>query len=67
MNALEIGGLNLEKAAPRRLEIEGVTVSVRPSAHIRASRQRGADLRGAVVIDVAKGVVDQRLTTQKPD
>jgi hypothetical protein len=56
LNALEIGGLNLEKAAPRRLEIEGVTVSVRPSAHIRVSRQRGADLHGAVVIDVAKGI-----------
>jgi hypothetical protein len=55
LNALEIGGLNLEKAAPRRLMIEGVTVSVRPSAHIRISRQRGADLHGAVVIDVAKG------------
>jgi hypothetical protein len=56
LNALEIGGLNLEKAAPRRLEIEGVSVSVRPSAHIRVSRQRGANLHGAVVIDVAKGI-----------
>jgi hypothetical protein len=56
LNALEIGGLNLEKAAPRRLEIENVTVSVRPSAHIRVSRSRGADLHGAVVIDVAKGI-----------
>lgn len=56
LNALEIGGLNLEKAAPRRLEIEGVTISVRPSAHIRVSRQRSADLHGAVVIDVAKGI-----------
>lgn len=56
LNALEIGGLNVEKAAPRRLEIEGVTVSVRPSAHIRVSRQRGTDLHGAVLIDLAKGV-----------
>jgi hypothetical protein len=56
LNALEIGGLNLERSAPRRLMIEGVTVSVRPSAHIRVSRQRGADLHGAVLIDVAKGI-----------
>lgn len=56
LNALEIGGLNLMKAAPGRLEIEGITVSVRPSAHIRVSRQRGTDLHGAVVIDVAKGI-----------
>jgi hypothetical protein len=51
-----MGAANLEKAASRKLEIEGVTVSVRPSAHIRVSRQRGADLHGAVVIDVAKGI-----------
>ncbi len=65
LNALEIGGLNLEKATPRRLEIEGVTVSVRPSAHIRVSRQRGADLHGAVVIDVAKGVIEPKTDDAK--
>ncbi|PPQ43986.1 hypothetical protein CKO39_09990 [Rhodopseudomonas palustris] len=65
LNALEIGGLNLEKAAPRRLEIERVTVSVRPSAHIRVSRQRGNDLHGAVLIDVAKGIVEPKTNEAK--
>lgn len=55
LTALEMGGLNFEHAAPRRLEIEGVTVSVRPRLHIRVSRMRGSDLFGAVLIDVAKG------------
>jgi hypothetical protein len=55
LNALEIGGLNLERAVSGKLDIEGVAVSVRPSARIRVSRTRGVDLLGAVLIDVAKG------------
>jgi hypothetical protein len=65
LNALEIGGLNLERAAPRRLMIEGVTISVRPSAHILVSRQRGADLHGAVLIDVAKGIAEPKTDEAK--
>ncbi len=56
LNALGMDGLTFEKAVPRRIEIEGVAVSVRPSAEIRVSRLRGGDLFGAVLIDVAKGI-----------
>lgn len=56
LNALELGNFNMEMAGPAApLRIEGVAVSVQPTAHIRASRPRGADLVGAVVIDLAKG------------
>jgi hypothetical protein len=57
LNALAIGGINLERAPPsRRLLIEKVTVSVRPSAHIQVVRPRGSPLLGALVVDVAKGI-----------
>ncbi len=57
LNALEIGGINLERAPPgRRLQIEGIAVSVRPTAHIRVARPRGGELLGVLLIDVAKGI-----------
>jgi hypothetical protein len=56
LNALEIGGINLERAPPRRLHIEGVIVSVRPTSHIRVERPRGAPLVGALMVDPAKGI-----------
>jgi hypothetical protein len=57
VNKLGISGINFERAAAsgHPISIEGVTVSVRPTAHVRQKRSRGADLVGALVIDVAKG------------
>jgi hypothetical protein len=57
LNALGLDGLNFENApAARPLRIEGVSVSVQPTAHIRVKRMRGADLVGAIVVDLAKGI-----------
>jgi len=56
LNALEMGGLNFELAAAARpLQVEGVSISVQPTAHIKVRSSRGVDLAGAVVIDTAKG------------
>lgn len=58
LNALEIGGLNFELAAAAApLRVEGVSISVQPTAHIRVRRSRGVDLAGAVIIDTAKGAL----------
>ncbi len=56
-NALGLAGLNLERplTTGRNIDIQNVSVSVRPTAHIRQKRTRGNDLVGAVVIDLAKG------------
>jgi len=56
LNALEVAGLNFERVSPARLPMEGVSISVRPTIGIRVRRIRGADLVGALVIDLAKGV-----------
>ena len=57
LNALEMAGLTFTKApAATPLRIEGVTVSVQPTAHITVRRPRGTDLVGAIVVDPAKGV-----------
>jgi hypothetical protein len=57
LNALGLDGLNFENApAARPLRIEGVSVSIQPTAHIRVKRPRGIDLVGAIVVDVAKGI-----------
>ena len=56
LNSLDLRGVNFERVNRfAYLEIEGVRVSVRPTARIRIKRQRGCDLVGAVVIDFAKG------------
>jgi hypothetical protein len=56
LNALGMAGLNFELAAAAvPLHIEGVSISVQPTAHVRVRRPRGVDLIGAVVIDTAKG------------
>lgn len=58
LNAMDIGSVTLEHvghATP--LTMEGVKISVRPTVHIRAHRPRGADLLGALVVDLAKGAV----------
>jgi hypothetical protein len=56
LNALGMAGLNFELAAAASpLQVEGVSISVQPTAHVRVSRPRGVDLVGAVVIDAAKG------------
>lgn len=57
LNALEIHGLNFEHSpAVPPLKMEGVAVSVQPTARIRVRRTRGHDLVGAIVLDVAKGI-----------
>ena len=62
LNALGGQGMNFEAAPPAApLKIEGVVVSVQPTAHIRQRRPRGCDLVGALIVDLAKG------TTPKTD
>lgn len=57
VNALEIGGLNIEAAPPATpLVIEGVSVSVQPTAYLRVRRPRGSDLVGALIVDLTKGI-----------
>src|ERR1700730_11367159 len=57
LNALGLDGLSFEFApAARPLRIQGVSISVQPTAHIRVKRIRGADLVGAIVVDLAKGI-----------
>src|SRR4029077_15978 len=56
LNALPVAGWTLELApAAAPLKLNGVSVSVQPTAHIRLRRARGADLAGALLVDVAKG------------
>lgn len=58
LNAMDIGSVTLERAATATpLNIEGVKISVRPTVYIRAARPRGVDLRGALVVDMAKGTL----------
>lgn len=58
LNMLELGGINLVRAPQASpLMIEGVRVNVRPTAHIKVERPRGGKLLGAIVIDVAKGIL----------
>jgi hypothetical protein len=57
LNAPGLDGLTFEPApAAQPLRIQGVSVSVQPTAHIRVKRIRGADLVGAIVVDLAKGI-----------
>jgi hypothetical protein len=66
LNALGIAGVNFELAAPATpLKMEGVSVSVQPTAHIRVRRPRGVDLIGAVVIDTAKGQTPKTEVTKR--
>lgn len=57
LNALGLRDVHFEKwSQDNGLEIEGVKVSVYPTARIRASRPRAKhDLIGALVLDTAKG------------
>jgi hypothetical protein len=55
LNALELAGLNFERVPFKRLPMEGVSISVRPTVGIRVRRVRGADLVGALIVDLAKG------------
>jgi hypothetical protein len=57
LNALQVGGLWLSKAPIYRAHIiEGVKVSIQPTVLVSASRSRGKDLVGAVIVDTAKGI-----------
>ena len=56
LNSLPIGGLNL--SLPSRSMphvIEGVKVSIQPTVLVTVKRSRGADLKGALLVDSAKG------------
>lgn len=56
LNALPITGMNLTLAPLQRpMMIEGVKVSIQPTALIRVERPRGKPLRGAIIVDTAKG------------
>jgi hypothetical protein len=55
LNSLEIAGLNFERVTPLRLPMQGVSISIYPTVGIRLRRVRGADLVGALVVDLAKG------------
>jgi hypothetical protein len=58
LNMLELGGINLIRAPQASpLMIEGVRINVRPTAHIQVERPRSGKLLGAMVIDVAKGIL----------
>lgn len=58
VNALEMGGLNFDLAsAASPIRVEGVSVSVQPTSHIRVRRPRGVDLAGALIVDTAKGQI----------
>lgn len=57
LNAAPVGGLTLTLPPiykPRL--IEGVKVSIQPTALVSIVRPRGSTLRGAIIIDTAKGV-----------
>ena len=62
-NALSLQGWTLERAPPAApLKVGGVSVSVQPTVHIRVRRGRYADLVGALLVDVAKGIEPKRET-----
>ena len=57
LNALPLAGLQFQKIGPLKpMEIEGVKVSVQPTALVTQVRPRGKNLRGAIIVDTAKGV-----------
>jgi hypothetical protein len=57
LNALSLGGLMLEQApAYPAQQIDGVKISVQPTVLVKVMRPRGAPLRGAIIVDPAKGV-----------
>jgi hypothetical protein len=57
LNALPIAGINLSLAPLYRAHVVGgVKVSIQPTALISVNRPRGKPLRGAIIIDTAKGI-----------
>ena len=56
LNALPVAGVHLTPVTHSHpLTIEGVRISVQPTAYVRQTRPRGAPLAGAFLIDLAKG------------
>lgn len=56
LNALPVSGMNITHAPMQKpTMIEGVKVSIQPTALIRVERSRGKPLRGAIIVDTAKG------------
>jgi hypothetical protein len=57
LNSLPVGGMSLTLAPiyPAHM-IEGVKVSIQPTALIAVARPRGKNLRGALIVDTAKGL-----------
>ena len=57
LNALPIAGLNLELAPLYPVRVFGrVKLSIQPTLLVRVVRPRGKDLRGAIIVDTAKGI-----------
>ncbi len=57
-NALQISGLQIERAphTGHGVDLQGLHLSCRPTAHIRQVRPRGGSFVGALLIDTAKGI-----------
>lgn len=56
LNALPLAGLQLQRPPKYRPHIiEGVKISIQPTALVTAVRMRGRNLRGAILVDSAKG------------
>lgn len=57
LNALPIGGLQLERTTSSEpYNIGNVRVTIRPTVLVKVARPRGTPLRGAILIDPAKGI-----------
>ena len=66
-NALQISGLQIERAphTGHPIDIHGLTVNIRPTAHIREVRPRGGSFVGALLIDTAKGIAPKTPEAQR--
>jgi hypothetical protein len=57
LNALPVGGVTVQLAPTFRAHmIESVKVSIQPTVLISVTRPRGRTLRGAIIVDTAKGI-----------
>lgn len=56
LNALDLAGLTLIPVKHAAyMPVEGVRISLQPTAYVRAARPRGGYLAGALILDIAKG------------
>lgn len=56
LNALPLGGVQFERApVSRKRDMGGAWLTIQPTVLVKVARPRGKALRGALIIDVAKG------------